>query len=125
MAVIEVRVAVGVIVPFAVFVRMIVVVIMTGRVTMRMIRRMIVLVMVIVRFPAMMFVLSHGKPGRRHARAKHTFGRDVVARHRQAAQRAFQVVEREAGIQKGAEDHVARNTREAVEIENACHEPRR
>jgi hypothetical protein len=60
--------------------------------------RMVVLVMV---------GLLHRKPGRRYARAKDTFRGEIVSRHQETAQRTLQVVERKAGIKKGAKDHVA------------------
>jgi hypothetical protein len=119
MAILAVRVSVAA--PFAVFVR--VVVIMTGRITMGMSRQVIVIV--IVRMSERLFVLIHGKLCCRHTRTKHTLGGDLASRHRQAAHRAFQVGEWEASVQKGAEDHVTRDTRKAIEIENTCHGPRR
>ena len=47
------------------------------------------------------------KLGGRDAGTKHTCGGDFHARQRQAAKRALQLVERQPGIEKGAERHIA------------------
>ena len=61
-------------------------------------------------------VLVDGELRRRHAGAQHAIGVDVDAGEREAAKRALQLVERQAGIEQGAERHVARDAREAIEI---------
>ncbi len=58
---------------------------------------------------------------RRHAGSEHLLGVDVGGAERQAAQRALQFLQRQPGIDQRAERHVARDSREAVEIQNAAH----
>ena len=55
----------------------------------------------------------------RHAGAQDARGADVEARHGEAAERALQVVERQAGIEHRAERHVAGDPGEAVEVQKA------
>ena len=43
---------------------------------------------------------------RRHARPEHTVRRDLVPRNCQAAERSLEVIERQAGVEEGAEQHV-------------------
>ena len=44
---------------------------------------------------------------------------DVVGVDGKAAQRAAQIIQRQAGIDQGAEDHVASRAGETVQVENA------
>src|SRR5882672_3237372 len=67
-------------------------------------------------------VFMHGEPGRRDAGAQNRHGTDVKPRDGEAAQRAFEVPERQTGIEHRAKRHVAGNPREAVEIKDARHE---
>ena len=46
---------------------------------------------------------------------------NVVARHDEAAERALHLVERQAGVDEGAQDHVAGNPRKAIEVQHATH----
>ena len=57
----------------------------------------------------------------RQPRPQHTIGREAVAGDHQAAERRFELVERQADVEQGAEHHVARRAREAVEVENSRH----
>jgi hypothetical protein len=52
------------------------------------------------------------------AGSEDALGGHVVAGERQAAERPLQVVERQTGIDQGAEHHVARNSGEAIEVKN-------
>ena len=69
----------------------------------------------------MMIVLVHDELGGRHAGAQDTRRADVEAGHGEAAERALQLVERQAGVEQGAERHVARDAREAIEIQESRH----
>jgi len=60
--------------------------------------------------------LRRGQAGTQHAR-----GGDVEAGHGEAAERALQLIERQAGVEKRAERHVARDAREAIEIQQSRH----
>ncbi len=68
--------------------------------------------------------VDHPELGGRHAGAEHAVGRDVAAVDGQAAQRRTQPVERHAGVEQRAENHVAGGAVEAVEIEDS-HGPKR
>ena len=57
----------------------------------------------------------------RHVGAQDTLGVEVTARHRQAAEGAPQLLERQTGIEHRAKRHVPRNPGEAVEIEYPAH----
>ncbi len=59
--------------------------------------------------------------GRRHAGPQDTLGMDVHVAEPQRPQGALQVVERQAGIEHRAECHVARDSREAIEVEHPAH----
>ena len=63
----------------------------------------------------------HDELRRRHTGAQHALGADLVARHGEAAERARQLLERQARVEERAERHVARNAGETVEIQNARH----
>ena len=63
----------------------------------------------------------HSEPGGRDSCPEHARRADVHLRNRKAAQRVFQPIERQAGVQKRAEDHVARDAGEAIEVEDARH----
>ena len=52
-----------------------------------------------------------------NATANHRLRPDRVRSNRKAPERLPHILERHAGIDQGPEDHVARSTREAVEIE--------
>ena len=69
-------------------------------------------------------VLMNDKLRRGNPRAQHAHGADVVARHGEAAERPFQVFERQAGIEHSAKRHVAGDAGEAIEIENSSHQYR-
>ena len=69
-------------------------------------------------------VLVHVELGRRDAGAEHACRGHVVARHGEAAERALQVVERQPGVEKRAEHHVAGDAGEAVEVQDTRHEGR-
>src|SRR5262245_26759461 len=71
---------------------------------------MVMLVAMIVR------VFVDGEPGRRDAGAQHACGVDVRVAEREAAKGAFELVERQAGIEERAERHVAGDARKAVEV---------
>src|SRR5262245_38350324 len=58
---------------------------------------------------------------RRHAGPDDSTYADVAAVERQAAEGLPQIVERQAGIEQGAEDHVAGDAREAIEVKHAAH----
>jgi len=66
-------------------------------------------------------VFLHDEPGRRHSGAQDRLGGDRIARHRQAAERRAQGLDRQTRIEKCAEQHVAGNTGEAVQVEHASH----
>ena len=53
----------------------------------------------------------------------HAIDRHVPPFDGQAAERALQLLERQAGIEQRAEDHVARRARETVEVENLQSSP--
>ena len=59
--------------------------------------------------------------GRRDAGPQDLLRAEFHVAERQAAQRAFQVVERQAGVEQRAEHHVARDARETVEIQQPAH----
>ena len=80
--------------------------------------RVIVRVIVVVMLVAVIVcVLVDRELRRRNARAQHTFGVDVRVAKRKAAERAFQRLERQAGVEQRAERHVAGDARKAVEVE--------
>src|SRR5262249_43558474 len=103
-------------VPLAVRVRMVA--------TLPVLVRMVVLMLVPMRMVMMVLVIVflYGKLRRGDSGAKDPLRGDVVSRHGQTAECTFQVVERQAGVKKGYEDHIPRNARETIEIENPCHE---
>jgi hypothetical protein len=59
---------------------------------------------------------------RRHAGAQHPVGRHGPVLNRQAAKRRAQAVERQAEIQQGAEEHIARGAGETIEVSNLRHD---
>ena len=89
---------------------------MMPRVRVMMIVRVVTVVMVFVR----VIVLVHGELRRRHTGAK-----DLLCVHvdttngveREAAERARELVERQAGVDERAERHVSGNAGEAIEIQ--------
>ena len=88
---------------------------------MRMIRMMIVSVLVVVRAAVLVFVLVHMELRRSDTGPEHAVGVHVRVTKRQAAECPLQVGKRQAGVDERAERHVARNAREAVEIEDPAH----
>jgi hypothetical protein len=63
-------------------------------------------------------VLVHDEFRGGHAGAQDALGGDVEPRHGEASQRAPQVVQRKTRVEQRAEDHVAGDAGEAVEVEN-------
>src|SRR5262249_12901110 len=57
----------------------------------------------------------------RHTAAQDTGRPNLVTRHSQRAQRLPEILEWQAGIQTGPEDHVARNPRTAIQAEHPRH----
>jgi hypothetical protein len=53
------------------------------------------------------FLATHMKLRCAHARARDSFGPDVIRTDRQAAQCASKIAERQTGVEQRAEDHVA------------------
>src|SRR3954451_22529357 len=86
-------------------------------VPMRMPRRL-PLVRMAVRVHRLRMALHQAELRRRDSGAEDTLGRDFEVLNRQAAERRLELVEREARIEQGAEDHVARSAVEAVEVED-------
>ena len=81
---------------------------------------MIVMMMIVIEVVIIVILLfADQELGRRDPRAQDAFGRDLVTVERQAAERASQVRERQAGVEKRAEDHVAGDPGETVEVEHA------
>ena len=70
---------------------------------------------------ARLAVLVHDELRGRDAGPEHTPRADVVPRHGQTSERAFQILQREAGIDQRAEDHVARDTGETIEVQEPGH----
>ena len=66
-------------------------------------------------------VLVHDELGGRDAGAQDPFRVHLIAGHREAAERALQIVERQAGVEERAERHVARDAGEAIEIQHSRH----
>ena len=54
----------------------------------------------------------------REAGAQHARRANLVSGHGEAAQCLFQVVERQTGIQERPQQHVARDSRETIQIQN-------
>ena len=75
----------------------------------------------IVSMPVIVLVLVDDELGRRHTGAQDSFGVEVIARHREAAERALQLLERKAGIEQRADGHVAGYAGKAVEVQHARH----
>ena len=63
-------------------------------------------------------VLVDDELGRRQAGAEYAVGADVIAGEREAAEGAREVVDPQAGVEKGAEGHIPRNPRKTIEVEN-------
>ena len=61
---------------------------------------------------------------RGHAGAQDAIRVDVRVAEGEAAERFSEIRQRQAGVQQRAERHVARNAREAVEIQHAAHRVR-
>ena len=58
---------------------------------------------------------------RRHPGPQHTMRVHVDVAERQAPERLLQVGERQAGVDERAQRHVARDAREAIEIQDSRH----
>src|SRR5215510_4962741 len=58
---------------------------------------------------------------RRHPGAQHFPGMDMGVAEREAAQRGLELVERQTRVEQRAQRHVARDAREAVEVQHAAH----
>ena len=56
--------------------------------------------------------------GGANTRARHTFRPHRVGGDRQAAERAANICERHAGVDEGAQHHVAGRAREAIEVQD-------
>ena len=68
-------------------------------------------------------VLVHAELRRRDAALDHALGGDVPALDAEAAERRLQLVERQAGIDERAEDHVAGGAGETVEVQQLHSSP--
>jgi hypothetical protein len=66
-------------------------------------------------------VFMHRELGRRHAGAEDAVGVDVISRHGEGAERVLQLVERQAGVEERAENHVARDAGKTVEVQQPAH----
>ena len=66
-------------------------------------------------------VLVHAELRRRHPGSQHAMGVHVGVAERQAPERLRQVGERQAGVDERAQRHVARDAREAIEIQDSRH----
>jgi len=58
---------------------------------------------------------------RRHPGPQYSMGMHVRVAERQAPERLLQVGERQAGVDERAQRHVARDAREAIEIQDSRH----
>jgi hypothetical protein len=76
---------------------------------------LIVLMLIVLMLIVVMLILTilpllvHVELRRRDAGAQHPRGRDVVTRQGEAAERALQIIERQARVEQRPEQHVARN----------------
>jgi len=66
-------------------------------------------------------VLEHAKLGGRDAAAQDALGRNLAAGQIQAPQCGRQILQRKAGVEQGAEHHVARDSRKTVEVQQSGH----
>lgn len=78
-----------------------------------MVVRLIVMVMI-----ATVLVGVYRELGRGHTRAQDAIGVHVNTRERQAPERLLQRLEREPGVEERAERHIARDAREAIEVQH-------
>src|SRR5262245_16164474 len=58
---------------------------------------------------------------RRHPGAQHFPGVDMGVPEREAAERGLELIERQTRVEQRAQRHVARDAREAVEVQHAAH----
>jgi hypothetical protein len=65
--------------------------------------------------------LMNGELRGRDARAQHLPRAHVRVAERQAAKRLTEVGKRKPGIEEGAQRHVARQAREAIEVQHSAH----
>ena len=96
-------------------------------------QRIVVVVMIVPVFPVgvimpvrsvvivLVRVLVHTELGRGHAGSQDAIGMDVRIAEREAAERLAQIVERQAGVEQGAERHVAGDAGETIEIQDSRH----
>jgi hypothetical protein len=66
-------------------------------------------------------VLVHGELRGREAGTEDTLGMHVDLSEREAAQRSFQILERQTGVDQRAERHIARNPGETIEVQHPAH----
>src|SRR5437867_7408336 len=66
-------------------------------------------------------VLVHAELRRRHPGAEYFLRVDVRIAEREATQSGPQLLERQTGVEERAERHVARDAREAIEVQHAAH----
>ena len=78
-------------------------------------------VIVIVIVDGVVGVLVHRELRRGDTGAEHARGVHVGVAKRQTAERLRQLVDRQAGIEQRAKRHIARNSREAIEIQDTTH----
>jgi hypothetical protein len=69
-------------------------------------------------------VLVHGELRCRHTGAEYARGVHVGVAERETAERLLQLVDREAGVEQSAERHIARDSGEAIEIQDTTHSRR-
>jgi hypothetical protein len=83
-------------------------------------------IVVVMMVPVMVVFRSFldDKPRRGNTSAKHLVGPHLDAIECEAAEGGAQIGERQAGVEAGAEKHVARNAGEAVEIQQSRHQSR-
>src|SRR4029079_19558199 len=92
-------------------------------VAMMVLMRMIVVIVLIVMMMLVRVVVGVDRElRRRHPSPQHAIGVDMHSVQREAAERLLQRVERQPGVKERAQSHVARDAREAVEVEN-FHQP--
>jgi hypothetical protein len=93
-------------------------IVVMGIVVMGIVMVMIVWVMVIV---MIVVRLADAELGGADTGAEHASGSDLHISQGEAAERLFQLVERQAGIEERTEDHVAGNARRAIEVQHSRH----
>src|SRR5258705_8331748 len=66
-------------------------------------------------------VFYHDELRGRDSSSQHPLGTNVIAVHRQAAERRLQLGHRQAGVEQGAKHHIARDAGKAVEVQEPAH----